>query len=363
MVEGLGVHDYVTSGEGDLERVVAAGFTNGFNRLPQETSLVQWMRAYNADPKHARKIQFYGLDVSASEDGNTKAPLNGALAYLDQVDPKAAAALRAPISALLPRLNFSRFSDAPNHYTHLSQAERDRVTATIADMITIFKVNEASYTAATSERAYQRAYHTAIGARQVDDYVRRVPVGWTPKSGMVAVMGSVAMADRIKVDNLRWILQEQGANGKVLLFAHRDHLATALVTVNAPQPNPYHLPPVLPQPPMMGMYLPPLFGKNLVTIANLKGQDDSGCKAPRPPPSPSSLEGLLASLNTPFFLLDLRPAPSAVATWLRQSRTLYGIDFPDSLEVGRAFDIVFFSQRVTPAVPCSDTSAERSFRK
>lgn len=354
MVEGLEVNDYVLGGPGELKTVVANGFTNGFNRMPQENWLVQWMREYNADPKHSRKVQFYGLDASASEEGDTQAPLKTALRYLDKVDPQAAAALRTRLGSLIGRLNFSRFSDAPEDYTHLSQVERERVTAVIADMISLLQSKRSAYTAASSPGAYQLASRTAIGARQVNDYERQVPVGWTPEEGFSAVAGTVAIADRIKAENARWIVQQQGAGGKVFLFAHRDHIATALVTVHAPQPNRYHLPSALPQPPMMGMVLQPLYGKQLVTIGNLLGQDDSGCKAPRPPPPAGSLEGLLSSLNTPDFLLDLRSAPPAVAAWLDRPRELYGIDFPDSLAVEKAFDIVLFSHVVTPAIPCSN---------
>ncbi|MGH9838613.1 MAG: erythromycin esterase family protein [Blastocatellia bacterium] len=346
IIEGYVVNEYVLGGPGDLKTVVAKGFTFGFDKLPQEASLVQWMREYNADPRHARKIQFYGFDVSS------KVALDDALRYLDGVDSAAATTLRNRISSIVPRLNFSRFSDAPNHYPHLSQAQRDLLTAAIADMITLFELREAAYIAASSDRAYEWAYRSAIAARQMDDYLRQVPVGWTPKDGIGSVIGTSAVADRAKFDNVRWIREQQGADGpggKILLFAHRDHVATALVSVRFPPQN------RLLMPPMMGTYLPRRYGAQLVTIGNLLGEDTSNCQAKRPPAPAGSLEGLLSTLKPPMFLLDLRAAPRGVAAWLNQSRELYGLDFPDSLNVGKGFDIVFFSRLVTPAVPCGPT--------
>ena len=47
IIEGFGVNQYVLGGPGELASTVAQGFTFGFNRYPQEATLVQWMREYN----------------------------------------------------------------------------------------------------------------------------------------------------------------------------------------------------------------------------------------------------------------------------------------------------------------------------
>jgi prolyl oligopeptidase len=349
IVEGFTVSKYVLGEPGDLKTVVSRGFTDGFDKLPQEASLVQWMRAYNDDPKHARKIHFYGLDVSAS-DGQSQLPLREALRYLDAVDADAATSLRNRLSPIISRLAFSRFDDSP--YPHLTQAERDLVTGTIADMISLFEIRQAQYTAATSDRAYQLAYQTAIAARQVDTYVRQVPVGWSPKDGVLSTIGTGAAADRIKTDNVRWIRQQLGEDGKLLVFAHRDHIATAPLTLHFPPDNPFNLPPTIVYPPLMGSYLKPLYGKRLVTIGNLLAEDLSQCKTKRARAASGTLEALMSELNKPFFVLDLRTAPPKVAAWLAQLHTLYGLNFADALEVGKSFDIIFFSKTVTPAAPC-----------
>lgn len=66
ITESDGVNQYVSGGPGDLNKVVDQGFSWTFNAYPQEASLVQWMRDYNADPHHFRKIQFYGFDMPGS---------------------------------------------------------------------------------------------------------------------------------------------------------------------------------------------------------------------------------------------------------------------------------------------------------
>lgn len=359
ITEGYGVNQYVRGGPGDLKTVVARGVHPAFNKLPQSATLVQWMREYNADPKHSRKIEFYGFILPGS-DGDSKITLafEDALRYLDGVDSSAATTLRNRTKAILPKLILDRLSDAPNQYSELSQPLRDQMTAAIADMISLFKIHEASYTAASSDRAYQLAYRSAVVAGQVDEYLRQVPIGWTPKAGPASLGGTVAVSDRAAADNVEWIKEQQGPDGKILVFAHRDHTATALTTIRIPENNAYGLPPapMVLLPPMMGTYLQRRYGVQLVTIGNLLAQDTSNCKQKRLPATSRSLEALLSTLDTPFFLLDLRTAPRGIASWLQHPHELYGIELPDTLNVGKAFDIVFFSRLVTPAVPCSEGS-------
>jgi len=350
IIEGFGVNQYVLGGPGDLASTVAQGFTFGFNRYPQEATLLQWMREYNSNAEHARDIQFYGFDVPPDDP---KIALEGALTYLARVDSAAATELRNRVEAMLPMLNLNRFKDAPNQYAQLTQAQRDQLTAAIVDLLTLFKIHQATYTAATSDRDYRVAYRYAVVAAQVDEYLRQVPIGWTPQAGMAAISGTIAVSDRSKADNALWMKEQQEPGGKLLLFAHRDHIATALVTIRIPEGNPFGLPPdVMSLPPMMGTFLQPRLGSTLVTIGNLLAEDNSKCQQNRGPAPGGSLEDLLASLDTPFFLLDLRTAPPEIAAWLKQSRELYGIDLPDTLSVDQAFDIIFFSRRVTPAAPC-----------
>jgi erythromycin esterase len=61
-------------------------FTLGFGDELETQAMLRWMRQYNQDSRHLRKIHFYGVDVMASYS-NPETALNVAFAYLDQVDP------------------------------------------------------------------------------------------------------------------------------------------------------------------------------------------------------------------------------------------------------------------------------------
>jgi len=73
--ESRRIDDFVTGGAGDAAQVVAANMTWGFGTFPENVELVSWMRAYNSDPRHTRKIHFYGMDLSlGGPQGSTPTP-------------------------------------------------------------------------------------------------------------------------------------------------------------------------------------------------------------------------------------------------------------------------------------------------
>ena len=348
ITEGFLVNRYVLGGPGDLGEIVARGFTAGFDRMPQNVELVRWMREYNADAAHCRKVEFYGMDVPGSPD-EMQGTLFVALDYLGARDAALAGSLRARIEDLVPKLKLDRRSDAPGQYTELDQTERDRLTATIADVVAALAIHENEYARATAGREFALAYRAAVAARQVDDYLRQLPVGWKPADGLQGLAGTVASADRAKADNVDWIRRQLGPEGRLLLFAHRDHLAGSMSTIRIPpQIAAWTLPP------MVGMYLRRRYGNDLVTIGHLFASEalrrgESGTRA-----SAGTIEARLAELPPSDFVLDLRTAPPPVASWLATPHELFGVVPYNTTIPGEAYDAVFFSRQVGLAIPWTD---------
>ncbi|WP_217162395.1 erythromycin esterase family protein [Streptomyces sp. AC512_CC834] len=59
---GLVVDDYVTSGTGTLDEVVARGFSHPWGPSAANRELVRWMRAYNEDRPADERVRFAGFD-------------------------------------------------------------------------------------------------------------------------------------------------------------------------------------------------------------------------------------------------------------------------------------------------------------
>ncbi|MEV4759067.1 erythromycin esterase family protein [Micromonospora sp. NPDC049559] len=61
-VMGLVVDDYVASGTGTLDEVMARGFSHEWGAFPANRELVRWMRAYNDGRPAADRLRFAGFD-------------------------------------------------------------------------------------------------------------------------------------------------------------------------------------------------------------------------------------------------------------------------------------------------------------
>jgi erythromycin esterase len=358
------VHEYVRGSNGDVSNVLEQGISWGMDRLPQNRALVEWMRRYNAS--HERKINFYGFDVSgslASADAvrTHDTALKEALGFLGDVDAKACAAFRARLDPLMRSMHFTlQGSHHDAGYERLNQPQRDALTAAIADLIIWLERHEARYSAATSARGYAWGYRAAIGARQVDNWLRQVPVGWntsqtnTLQEALSTFYPAAAdVRERAQADNLDWIISQEGG-GKVLVFASRYHLSSAALKPGlggeerAAQE-------------VAGTYLRRRFGSRWLTIGNLIGEGEVECGAYRErlARAPAeSVDGLMEQAGAPLFLLDLRTAPDPVARWLSQEHTLAAGAQTLKLPLLAAFDVLFYIDKVTPA--CRAAAPSRS---
>src|SRR5579872_862022 len=85
--------DYIAGrGPTSYEDVADKGFSSGVGRLAANRELVEWMRAYNADPAHSVKLRIYGFDIPSGVVGiaSPRPALSFALDYLAGIDAAAA---------------------------------------------------------------------------------------------------------------------------------------------------------------------------------------------------------------------------------------------------------------------------------
>ncbi len=357
IIESRVVHRYVCEGQGELGSVLADGLGWTFDRLPQNASLIRWLRDYNEKVTPGRKLNFYGFDVPGSP-GEPRAArgvdtgLRATLEYLAAVDGESGRAFQSRLASLLPYLRFGPWCDPDRHgYQELGAAERDELTTAIAELIALLQRGEKLCIAASTPEEYAWAVRAAIGARQVDEWLRRIPIGWKP-SGSAPRLGSDQ--DRWLVDageirdcamaaNLEWIFQQEGPRGKVLVFAHNYHISGA--PLHASWAGATALRP-------LGTYLRARGGHDLLIVGHLLNRGQYvGEEAIEVlgDPEPASIEGLASQVGTSSFLLDLRQAPATLREWLQQEHSLRAGSATLVLPLSRAFDVLFYADSVTPA--------------
>jgi erythromycin esterase len=116
-------------------------------------------------------------------------------------------------------------------------------------------------------------------------------------------MREVAMAD-----NLKWVLERAGARGRVILFAHDNHVKTHELRVRPAEPDSSAWDGLKPA----GVFARSALGQHLAVIGTYYGTADGFPAANHVlPPNPLTMDGLLASLGLPAYLIDLRELPKA----------------------------------------------------
>ncbi len=157
--DALALDDYVVNGRGDPVAAIHA-LTTWKDETTETLALVTWMRAYNADPKHARKVHFEGFDVY------TPHAVPRILSYLAKVDPSASDEARATLAP---------FADVgcDSTYPALPEEKRAQVTKAVDALMTRTDAKHGVYAAKSSEEEWVRA-QAAPDRPAGDDVLRRL---------------------------------------------------------------------------------------------------------------------------------------------------------------------------------------------
>jgi erythromycin esterase len=322
---------WVERGEGDLDTALSS--LAGLWRTEEYRALLEWMRAWNADPAHARKLRIHGMDLPAQGQELAR-HVREALA---RVDPDVAEAV-APV---LERLGNAAAVD---------DADIEGVLGLFDELHDGFleKGGEAEW-----ELARQR---TAV-------LVQRL------RSSQKRGLDQMGFRDRCMADNVRWIARQAGPDGRVVVSAHNGHVSRdALARVEG--------------------YGPILsVGRALVDDAKEAGGEDlslvvvgsafahGGFRAygagsasggglqpfAIAEPDAHGIEAQLVEAGLTRVLVDVAAAPAEgpVRAWLDTPRTMRGVgglydatsgDDLHSTTLPTEFDALFFVREVTPSL-------------
>jgi erythromycin esterase-like protein len=218
------VDEYVAGrGPASYEDVRDSGFSHGFGRLDSTRALVEWMRAYNADPAHPVTLRFYGFD-SPTEMSGTESPrqlLGVALDYLAALDPALATDHHGRIEPLLGEdaawENPAAMMDPAQSIGRSPAATALR--AATEDLIAELQLRRPDLATRGDLDHYLEAVQHATMARQLLAYHAELA---RPSSQRTARL--LGMRDTMMADALSGIVARERGRGKVLAFAHNSHL-------------------------------------------------------------------------------------------------------------------------------------------
>ncbi|UQA58492.1 erythromycin esterase family protein [Polyangium aurulentum] len=332
MPDSRPVNEYVLTGKGDPVAVVAGmGFWTW--NTEEVIDLVRWMRKYNEDPAHTRKLRFYGFDVQA--------PASGARVLLDDIrrlDPAylpEATKLLAPIDS---DFEASILKD-------LSTAEVQAIADGVERVIKHIDENKDAYEKRGGAGAHALAHLTARTIRQGIEPGPVFPDRGTRDSAMA--------------ENVRALLDIDGPGSKLVLWAHNLH-------VNRTREATF---------PRMGWLLHEALGAEHVIFGFAFGSGSFQALDMRPetgmalrsftvgPMPPGSIDAGLSLVGHPLYALDLRRAPkgSPAASWLgaHMLTRFVGSAYPEAypqasmtkLSWAKEYDAVLYVRETTAARP------------
>ena len=335
--EAQALNEYVLTGKGDPAKALA-GLYFWITDTEEMLDLVRWMRAYNAEPRHKRKLRFYGFDMQFSP-GATRAVLD----YLAKVDPAYLAQVEPSLQPLLEK-------DALGAGQGKAREKVAPFAPVVTELATRMVIKRSAYVRRSGEREWAlAARHARVLGQFIEsnlggDYTQRI-----------------AVRDESMAENVRWILEQAGPDARMVLWAHNGHVAKW-------RDGQLH--------PGLGQRLHEAlgtayyafgfaFGEGSFQAVYLPGgaQDPWRGLMPHtvPPTPPDAVDATLLSTGLPLFAVDLRSAPEdgAVGSYWHERRRMreVGSMYAEgrvplaSVRVGEDFDGLMFVARTTAAHP------------
>lgn len=327
--EAFAVDDYVVTGKGDPAKALAGLYFWTWN-TEEVLDMIRWMRRYNEDPAHLKKLRFYGVDMQTETVAYSEAK-----AWLDTVDPAEAAHLAAIRTAMvkLPRWNNAKQADD-------AQTAWNSVTQGLETLIV--RLDGRSFSEGDVDRQRQNLHVLAQFA-----------------AAQAEVGRSYHVRDESMAANLRWIqAREHGA--KVVLWAHNGHISFHPGSIGGDN--------------SLGWHLHQQLGKSYLSMgfAFSEGgfQAMGGGSSPQglrvfevKPLEAGTLDAALAATGHPVLALDLRSRPRSgpVKRWLDSPQGSWSIGavfgegqaarYLVKQPIAEAYDAILFVKRTTSARP------------
>lgn len=169
-----------------------------------------WMRGHNASLAEDSRVSFHGMDIYSLSE-----LIHAVLAYLDKIDPEAAAEARRRYGCLTP------WQDEPAHYgravVHGGRPScEDRAVAQLHELLT----HRLEYLRGDGEAWFDAVQNARI-VRAAERYYRAMYHSSTE---------SWNLRDRHMFETLQALLAHRGHGAKAVVWAHNSHVGNAAAT-------------------------------------------------------------------------------------------------------------------------------------
>jgi erythromycin esterase len=292
--------------------------------------LVRWVRQFNQGRSSDQQIRIFGVDITA--------PAMGVQSVLDSLT---AAGVETRLDARALGLDLHQGDFWPTtwqRYSELPDDRRRELAENFDELMALLSAAKTKIVESSSDEAYERALSMAEIGRMGNALFSSSS---REEGGAIRELGMANATLRI--------LEREMPGEKAILWAHNLHVAK----------SPFRMPglaegDLVP----MGVQLSEELGEEYLAIGGTFG---TGAYPPDLPPGERIFEtapvdvmdGALAEVGLPIFLVDLREAEqnAAAKEWLQQDREWIAQDSNATLVPGAAFDLVYFVNEISRSQP------------
>ena len=341
LTESISARSFIEGGAGDAATAARTGLSERISHFPENLELIQWMHDYNAAASSAgqRKIRLYGIDMTAGARKNGPwLTIDSALTFLARADPTTAQEIRNSLGDSLSGIDARQFGPLP-------AAAEAKFDASIKSIANAMRKSRKSLMVHSSEDEYRWALHNLDAARQLAQCLPITPPTLPSQASKSAWARTMACRDARMAENVQWAVDNEGQQGRLLVFAHNGHVMAA-------KEDGRRMAEVRDKPAMMGFHLRRAYGNGLYIIV-LVCSNTSGGLLTAKPLEEGSIESTLAGVGLPLIFVDVRMARhnKEAIPWLAMRRSINAnVDTQGLITLSTAVDAFLFVNTLTPAL-------------
>lgn len=213
------VDDYVAGGRGDLDLVLATGFSHGFGNLPGNRELVQWIRDRNSGQEPADRVRFHGFDAPL-EIAEAPGPRRALTAVHDFLPTELRPATTDDLDVLLgDDADWTNPAAMFDPAASIGESGRARALRIVADDLASALRRAAPGLDPTGYDDAVAHARTALGLLRYHAAMAR------PDPDRIGTL--LSLRAEMMADNLLAIAAAERDRGPCLVFAHNTHLQRA----------------------------------------------------------------------------------------------------------------------------------------
>ncbi len=319
----------------ELDRYVLTGKGNPSQHLTPEfntkeiLNLLNWIKEYNANPKHKSKVRVIGMDIQSVNEN----VYNNIIEYVKRNNSDLVPSLEEKIKGLIP------VTKDMDTFGGLTKEKKEKYISDAKQISALLEQNKSNLNGKSKEFAWIKQ-----NARIIEQFTTML-ASPPDKPSELFLKHDIAM-----YENAKWTEEHLG---KTIVWGHNGHVSKTNM-----------IPFIYPK--VAGQHLAEYYGKRYVSIGTYvyegrynvyNSKREFGPNGTLKSDDPNSYNYSFGQVKKDQFFIDLRKANGVTKTWLNEQHPIFlgitteGPDIPKTVDIslGKAFDILVQIQKVSPS--------------